>query len=323
MVLTMLIGIGLPVCALWAFSLWRTHDVERRFPVVGDRLVLDGGSLHILQRGEGVPVVMLHGASGNLRDWTASIFDDVAGRYRAIALDRPGHGWSDAWKDEGDDPRRQAAILHDAFQRMGVDRPVLVGHSFSGTVVLAYALRYPENTGGILFLSGVSHPWPGGVGRHHEIAALPVIGALFAHLCVPLGYLVRAEAAVRSVFHPNRPPPDYADQTGIALYSRPHTVRTNARELTRLKPIVTQMAREYGSITAPLIALTGDSDGVIYTHLHTPPLVDKVPGAELRVLDTVGHCPHHVAPDAVLTAIDDLVRRRVGADAEIPAGGSA
>ncbi|MEM1046587.1 MAG: alpha/beta hydrolase [Pseudomonadota bacterium] len=323
MLLTVLTGIGLLCGALWVFSLWRTHAVERAFPVLGDRLSLNGGDLHVVERGNGIPVVMLHGASGNLRDWTASIFDDVAGRHRAVAVDRPGHGWSDSWQDGGHDPRRQAAILHDAFQRLGIERPVLVGHSFAGTVVLAYALRYPENTGGILFLSGVSHPWPGGVGRHHEIAALPVVGALFAHLCVPLAYLVRAEAAVRSVFHPNRPPTGYADKTGIALYSRPSAVRTNARELTRLKPIVMQMEGEYRAITAPLIALTGDSDGVIYTHLHTPPLVDKVPGAELRVLDTVGHCPHHVAPEAVLTAIDDLVRRRVGAAAEIRADGSA
>lgn len=323
MFVTVTIGTGLLCGALWAFAHWRTQVIERRYPMIGDRLALEDGSLHVLTRGDGVPVVMLHGASGNLRDWTASIFDEVAGRYRAIAVDRPGHGWSDPWPDGGHDPRRQAAILHEAFQRLGVDRPVLVGHSYSGTLVLAYALHYPQNTGGILFLSGVSHPWPGGIGRHHEIAALPVVGALFAHLCIPLAYLVRAPAAVRAVFHPNRPPPDYVQNTGIALYSRPHTVRVNARELTRLKPIVTRMAQDYARIEAPLIALTGDSDGVIYTHLHTPPLVDKVPGAELRVLDNVGHCPHHVAPEAVLQAIDDLVRRRVATDAENHARGSA
>jgi len=73
---------------------------------------------------------------------------------------------------------------------------------------------------------------------------------------------------------------------------------------------VAEMARDYHTLRMPLIALTGSRDGVIYTDLHTPPLVAKVPGARLEMLNGIGHMPHHVAPDTVLAAIDELVRQR-------------
>lgn len=302
------------VCVLFivivAFPFVRIWFLERAHPPVGEILKLTDGGKHVLRRGAGVPVVLVHGASGNLREWTASIFDAVAERHEAIAVDRPGHGWSDRRIDDAYDPRVQARVLHNALTEMGVERPILVGHSWAGTVVLAYALAYPENTGGILFLAGVSHPWPGGVDWHHGASLTPFFGALFAHWLVPLGYAAKAEDGIRDAFSPNEPPENYMREASTDLYSRPASFTANAEDIVNLKPIVSEMAAEYSKIKAPLIVLTGDSDNVIFTHLHSPPLVDKVDGAELRVLEGIGHMPHHAAPDAVLQAIEDLVERR-------------
>lgn len=288
------------------------RETERRYPPVGEMVALGEGRVHVLRRGTGAPVVLLHGASSNLRGWTVSLFDAVAARHQAVAIDRPGHGWSERRSDDGHDPRVQARILHGALQELGVVRPVLVGHSWAGTVALAYALAYPENTGGILFLAGVSHPWPGGVGVQHEIAATPLLGPLFAWTLVTPAYLLYADTAIARVFGPDAAPANYREKAATALYSRPANFIANAHDLTRLKPIVTAMAPRYGEIRAPLIVLTGDTDDVIFTHLHSPPLAEKAPNGELRVLKGIGHMPHHAAPDAVLTAIDDLVARRGG-----------
>lgn len=284
--------------------------VEGRYPPLGRFVRAGMDDMHVLEQGEGAPVVMIHGASSNLREWTASIFDDVAARHRAVALDRPGFGWSTRRAENAHDPRVQARLCRQAFHELGLERPILVAHSWAGALALAYALEFPEETGGILFLSGVSHPWPGGVGWEHEAASLPLLGRLFAWTLVAPGYFVRAEAGIRNVFRPNRPPEHYREAAATALYSRPATFLSNAHDLTRLKPIVREMAPHYPRIETPLIALTGDADNVILTKLHTPPLVDKVPDAELEVLNGVGHMPHHVAPDTVLAAIDQLVRER-------------
>jgi pimeloyl-ACP methyl ester carboxylesterase len=307
------VALLLLVAGLALFTHWHQRRVERRYPPVGRFVKAGADDLHILEAGEGTPVVMIHGASSNLREWTASIFDDVAKRHRAIALDRPGFGWSTRRAENAHDPRVQARLCREMFRELGLERPILVAHSWAGALALAYALEFPEETGGILFLAGVSHPWPGGVGWEHEAASLPLLGRLFAWTLVAPGYFVRVDAGIRNVFRPNRPPDDYRTAAATALYSRPATFLANARDLTRLKPIVRKMAPQYPRIDAPLIALTGDQDNVIYTDLHTPPLVAKVQGADLDVLNGVGHMPHHVAPDTVLSAIDQLAAQRAAA----------
>ena len=308
--LRVMIILAVVAVLLVAIPILRSWSIERRHPIVGDMIKVDGGEIHVLSRGSGTPVVMVHGASSNLRDWTASIFDDVAAKYQAIAVDRPGHGWSTRTADKGHDPRVQARLLHDALTEMGVERPILVGHSWAGTLVLAYALDYPEETGGVLFLGGVSHPWPGGVDWHHHAALTPILGPIFTRVVVPIGFWLRSESGVKNVFGPNTPTENYAERTAVALFSRPGEFTANAEDIVNLKPIVAEMAERYSEISVPLIALTGDDDDIILTNVHTPPLVEKVPGAELRMLEGVGHLPHHAVPDAVLTAIDDLVALR-------------
>lgn len=304
------LALVLLVLALAVFTWAFRRCVERRYPPVGRLVRVGKDGLHVLEAGAGPPVLLLHGASSNLREWTASIFDDIAARHRAVAIDRPGHGWSTRRAGGAHDPRVQARLVNGVIRDLGLKRPVIVGHSWAGAVALAHALEFPDDTGGILFLSGVSHPWPGGVGWEHEAGALPVIGPLLARTLIAPGFLVRADAAIRNVFRPNDAPKGYREAAATALYARPATFLANAQDLTRLKPIVAEMARNYHTLRMPLIALTGSRDGVIYTDLHTPPLVAKVPGAKLEVLNGIGHMPHHVKPDNVLAAIDELVRQR-------------
>jgi len=297
------------ILALVIRTQYQVAEIERTWPPLGSFVQAGDTRLHVVRKGAGRPVVLLHGASSNLREWSASLLDPVAEKHEAIAIDRPGHGYSERGPADAHDPRVQARIIHAALTQMGIERPILVGHSWAGTVVLAYAMAYPENTAGVLFLAGVSHPWPGGPGRHHELGATTVIGPLLAHTVVPGIFAQRLDTVLECVYGPNRVPEGYRDRAGVLLASRPANFLANARDVALLKPIVADMAPAYETISAPLIVMTGDADCVLLEELHSPPLAAKVPGAELRTLNNTGHMPHHAQPDAVLTAIDDLVRR--------------
>ncbi len=71
--------------------------IERAHPPAGRFVEVAGGRLHLLELGpaDAPPVVLLHGASGNLGDMRVALGDRLAARYRVILVDRPGHGWSD------------------------------------------------------------------------------------------------------------------------------------------------------------------------------------------------------------------------------------
>ena len=85
----------------------------------------------------------------------------LAARYRVTALDRPGHGYSERPVDAWPNPLAQAHIAHGLAQGPGLERPILVGHSWVGSLVLAYSLAYPGEAAGAVLLAGGTYPWEG------------------------------------------------------------------------------------------------------------------------------------------------------------------
>lgn len=102
--------------------------------------------------GDGPPVVLLHGLSSNSRiwDWTAPLLTD---HFRVIALDQRGHGLSDR-PDDGYGFDEVTADLESFLKHVGVERPVLVGHSWGANVALSYAASRPGSTGAIALVDG-------------------------------------------------------------------------------------------------------------------------------------------------------------------------
>src|SRR5471030_2204256 len=140
---------------LAAYTAIGVRGIERAHPPWGRFVEVAGGRLHLLELGspDAPPVVLLHGASGNLQDMRLALGDRLASRYRVILVDRPGHGWSDRPDGpSGGSPARQAALIHQALERIGVTRAIVVGHSWSGALATAYALAYPANVTGLVLL---------------------------------------------------------------------------------------------------------------------------------------------------------------------------
>ena len=89
--------------------------------------------------GEGAPIVLLHGLASNAKIWDP-VARRLAGRWRVLAFDQRGHGLSDK-PDEGYDFAAVVGDLSDALQQLGVERPVVVGHSWGAAVALDYAVN--------------------------------------------------------------------------------------------------------------------------------------------------------------------------------------
>ena len=183
---------------------------ETRFPAVGRFVDVKGGRLHVVETAPDAPgcaVLLIHGASGNFADPHLALAERLAQRgFRVLAFDRPGHGYSDRCGVQAAEPRRQAELIREAAERLGVRRAIVVVHSLAGVLGLAMALDAPEFVQGLVLISPVSHPWPGGVSWYYHVAAAPVVGPLFCWLVAPYAGRALARAGVRSVFAPNPVP---------------------------------------------------------------------------------------------------------------------
>ena len=311
------LGVAALICfagALFLFTHRRVRRIEARFPAVGALINVDGSVLHIVEQAPVGPergaVLLVHGASGNHADMMSALGPGLAALgFRAIAIDRPGHGWSSRSGRRHSSPALQAALIRQALARHGVARAIVVVHSWAGALGLAMALEAPEFTRALVLLAPATHPWPGGVSWYYPLATMPGLGWLFRHFLVMPAGLMTMGSAVASVFTPDAPPAHYVETTKLPLVLRPAHFLANAEDVVDLKPFVTEWAPRYCQIKTPTTIVTGDRDGIVFAHIHSLGCARDIPGAVLTTLPGVGHSPHHRVPDAVVAAIIEAERR--------------
>jgi pimeloyl-ACP methyl ester carboxylesterase len=121
---------------------------------------------------EGDPLVLLHGNTTMSMDFLLGPFIEMAARkYRVIVFDRPGYGWSERPRGKmvyG--PQTQARLIHEALAQVGVERPIVHGHSWGAMVAMAMGLDYPEHVRALVLESGYWYP-DGAAGRAAGLGA--------------------------------------------------------------------------------------------------------------------------------------------------------
>jgi pimeloyl-ACP methyl ester carboxylesterase len=109
------------------------------------------GRLHVDDggRGSGVPVLFVHGNSGSLTQWRAQL-DHVRQSRRAVAFDLRGMGQSDLPRNGDYSVNAMVDDVEAVTNALKLQRFVIVGHSYGGSVVAAYAARHPERVAGVV-----------------------------------------------------------------------------------------------------------------------------------------------------------------------------
>ncbi len=321
---------------LFVYSKQAASSAISDYPPLGRFVWADRVKMHYLDSAKDTApadgrqtIILLHGASSNLRDFAISIFEPLARDFRVIAIDRPGHGYSQRmaendftgasssgagsgkWVNPAN-PVEQARLIHAALTGMGIRKPILAGHSWAGSVALAYALDYPQDIGGAVVLAGASQPWRSEPRFYNTWPAIPLWGDLFVNTLLAPGFQLSAETAIARNFFPNTPQPGYAHEAGLALLTRPDNWRANAEDMRKLSDFLVAQKKRYGEIQTsltPITIITGDSDRSVSPETHAYKLHKQIAGSELVVLPGVGHMPHHAQPDKVVAAITELARK--------------
>lgn len=268
----------------------------------GDFVSVDGTRLHYVRLGAGPPVIYVHGAKSSVYDLTLSIGDRLAESYTAVAFDRPGSGFSGRSPAGSGTPQAQAAVLRAAAGRLGLERPVLVGHSLGAAVTLAWALDAPTEVAAVVTLGGYVLPLGGPprwvVNLMRSRTALRAVGRLGRSAAgQPL-----VDSALRRAFFPGEVPPEFAELAprialdDARLLSDGEDRKSAAAGLRALQP-------RYPRLETPVVIVVGEQDRIV------PPssserLRDILPLSELVRIPDAGHMPQFTRPEMVLAAVD-------------------
>ena len=311
--MTTLAVVAVVLCAGALITLIGTRLIERAHLPRGRFIEVDGFRQHVieLRRGSGAqnaspPVVLLHGAGANLQDMNLALGDRLAARHRVILVDRPGFGFSARKAGDGSSPAYQATVLRDVLDRLGIQRAIIVGHSWGGTLALAFALDYPQRAAGLVLIAPPTHPGLRRLTKVNAVLATP-LGWLFAYtLALPFGAILIGPGS-RTAFLPQPLPHGYVKRTAARLVLRPASLLANWADVGDLDAFLAAQADRYGALATPTIALTGDRDPLVPPEQHALKLAAAVPVARVEVLPGFGHMLHHAAADRVAAAVEEVV----------------
>lgn len=288
----------------------RARAAERANPPLGRFVEVEGVRLHYLERGTGVPLVLLHGNGGMIQDFLSSgLVDRAAGRHRVIVFDRPGYGYSDRPRGRLWTPEAQADLLAAALRRLGVAEATVLGHSWAGAVAVAMADRHPDLVAGLVLEAGYFYPTARADVLPLSVPALPVLGDLLRRTVSPwVGRLIWP-LLMRRIFGPQPEPRKFhAFPREMAL--RPLPLRAASEESAMMIPAAAAAQGRYRRLRVPVAIIAGADDRMVTTDRQSARLHRELRESRLTVLPGTGHMVHQTATEEVLSAVEEVRSRR-------------
>lgn len=280
------------------------RKVEAHWPPEGRFTQIADLRLHMCSAGEAhAPrVLLIHGASANLRELWHPLADTLAADHHVIAYDRPGMGYTSRPRRNGHTLAYQASIAARALEEAGAEPAIVVAHSLGASIALRLALDYPQLVASLVLIAPASHPYPGRNAWWAELSAMPIIGDIFCGWLVPWLGPVMGKAGIANNFAPSQTPKNYYEDAGVGLIFRPRAFRASALDVVATKREFAAQAPRYPDIIAPAVIVTAEKDNVVSPKLHARALASELP-AELVIAPNTGHMPHRLRTDLVIAAI--------------------
>ncbi|MDQ2725206.1 MAG: alpha/beta hydrolase [Actinomycetota bacterium] len=265
--------------------------------------------------GTGPAVICLHGQPGSSTDWVA-VAEDLYADFSVVAVDRLGYGRTGG---EAAGFGGNAAAVIATLDELGVERAIMVGHSWAGGVALALAADHPDRVGGLVLVSSIGPvSGPGWVDR---ILAAPVVGDVMVASTFAMARTLLGSAAIRARLDRVLP---RASRTALATISSPGGGQTAALDqaaspnesLWRSFMIeqrayvdeIDELGLGLARISAPTMVVVGMSDHVVTPDIGAR-LASAIPGAVLRQVADAGHLLPFDHPTAVADAVRAVAAR--------------
>lgn len=245
------------------------------------------GPIHYVETvGEGPPVVFFHGMPSTSREFDR-IRAELPGRH-TIAFDRPGYAWSTGAPQ---DFAEQIDALTEAAGSLGIERAILVGHSFGGLLALGTAIRRPQFVEALVLIA----PAAGGSrvtekmlgqARWIERVERPVVRGVCDLFFLRLLRRHAARLGASSVYGDA---PEFAAERHVAesMLARHNSVAALAHDRLLFNDAERLVTRGLARIGVPTVIIQGESDRTV-TMRHAHRLADALNESRMVVL-TGGH----------------------------------
>lgn len=231
------------------------------------------------EAGKGIPLICLHTAGADSRQWRHVLNDtEITARFRVIAFDLPYHGRSnppDGWwlRKYQLSTALYLASIRAVWQACELQRPVIIGCSMGGCVVLKAAIEWQDELRGVIGLEGAAHL----PGRHQKFLHHPAVhgGEVVATWTYGLNSPTGPEAGKRENwwYYAQGGPGVYLGDT---MFAADFDVREELHRIDTAKCKVSLLTGEYDYSATPEM---------------TQFVADRVKGSRYTMMKGLGHFP--------------------------------
>ncbi|WP_249260857.1 alpha/beta fold hydrolase [Virgibacillus pantothenticus] len=299
---------------LYTYNQLQVKKAETFYPPNGKFVTVDHYKSHYISAGTGNPIVFLHGGILSSRDFKDVVQLAAKQGYHALAFDRPGYGYSDRPRHVEVNPIFQAKLIHNALKELDINKPIiLVGHSWSGTMTLSYALQFPNEVAGIVTLGAAMYKegYPAEHGDSlSKIVTTPFLGNFILNtlLKTSLGKGM-ADSMVRATFAPEYAPEGYKEEV-FALGFRPSHFKANREDVLAFPGTSKHLCERYKEIKIPTIIAVGEKDP-FGTIEQAQRLKIDIPHAKYSLIPNVGHMIPELHPKVVMDYVNCIAKNEL------------
>ncbi|WP_186080369.1 alpha/beta fold hydrolase [Burkholderia gladioli] len=299
---------------LFGFTQFTAYQVRRRFPPEGKFVDIDGDRLHYVDYGSGPPIVMVHGLCGQLRNFAYLELPRLAQSHRVIVVDRAGSGRSTRGPGSQANVYAQARTIARFIDTLGLEKPLLVGHSLGGAIALAVGLDHPDSVSRIALIAPLTHTETEPPAAFKGLALRWPLLRRFASLTMGIPVMIlQSRKAIDAIFAPEPVPRDFPIKGGGLMGLRPEAFYAASSDLVAAPEDLPEMERRYPTLGVPVSVLYGRQDAILSYRKHGEALKQKLPGIELTLVEG-----GHMLPVTQPVQTTDWIRE-VAAQAAEPA----
>lgn len=254
----------------------------------------DGNKLHYTTRGNGAPLALIMGFSGQGRDWGEPLLGLLERQFKLLVIDNRGTGQS----DKPDDPITLVDLAADAasvLDHADLSRAHMFGVSMGGMIAQKFALNFPDRLRGLVL--GCTN-----CGASHSVQPPPeVVMVLMPDPELSLEENRRRSMSVacsKSYFESER------GQAFIARMFAEATNITPMHTFNRQMEAITQFDSfdRLAEIKAPTLVLSGDADLLVPLR-NSEILNEQITGSRLHILKGAGHMFPWETPEEAAAAV--------------------
>lgn len=281
---------------LWGYARWTITRLEDRnlaeVPRPGRVIDVDGVGIHYRERGEGDPLILIHGLGASTYNFRYTLLE-LSDDFRAIAVDLPGFGLSERPASYDYSLINQAHTLTRLMDRLGIEKAHILGHSMGGIVAAHLAARWPDRINKlILVASPVQFSPP-------QLLGLTVLVPFWQ---TAVGLLMSNRRMREKIWRIGFYNDSLLTEEVMDNYFTPSRIKGHTRGLIRLATSLRHNSPpDLSEVNCPVLILWGENDHFITSARKGYELQRKLPDARLVLIPEAGHMlleekPHETHP---------------------------